>query len=265
MSAAEQNQDKLLAGFWERYGAVRVGPRPKHVVLRTAFNAAISDGHWPPGARLPTETELVDCTGYSLGTVQRAMRALAEQGVVERRRRKGTYVACRRRQLESPWHCRFLGDDGETFLPVFTTVVGRTVTDREGPWSNALGQGDENIVRIDRHMEINSEFTVYSEFYVREQQFPQFMEMPAETLSGADLKSLIIATVGAPLTAIREKLRISRFPRYVCSEIDVPDGTAGIHVQATAEARNALPVYYQELFVPPTERRLYVESRMPLS
>lgn len=265
MSTAEQKQEKVLDRFWEQYGEARIGDGPKHFVVRAAINAAIADGHWPPGAKLPTEAELVDCTGYSLGTVQRAMRALAEQGVVERRRRMGTYVASQRRQLESPWHCRFLGDDGETFLPVFTTVVGRMVTDREGPWSRPLGQGDENVVRIDRHMEINSEFTVYSEFYVLEHQFPRFMELPAEALSGADLKSLVIDTVGRPLSAIHEQLRISQFPRYVCREIDVPDGTSGIHIQAIGYAGSSQPVYYQELFVPPTERRLYVDSRMPLS
>lgn len=259
-----QHRDRIET-FWQRYGATQVRHGPKHAVLFAALSAAIVDGYWVPGSKLPTEAELVAASGFSLGTVQRAMRALADRGVVQRRRRHGTYVASPRRQLDSPWHCRFLGDDGKTFLPVFTTVIGRQVTEREGPWSRPLEQNGQQVVRIDRHMEINSEFTVFSEFYVRVDRFPQFVEIPMEQLSGTNLKGMVIDTVGAPLSSIREQLRMIRFPGHVCSEIGVPEGTSGIHIQAIACARDELPVYYQEFYVPPTERRLYVESRMPLS
>lgn len=253
-----------LETFWQLYAPTESNGVPKHAALRAALSAAITDGFWERGAKLPTETELAASSPYSLGTVQRAMRDLAEQGLIERRRRRGTYVPDHRRQLDSPWHCRFLADDGLAFLPVFTTVIGRSVTDREGPWSHPLEQNGEKVVRIDRRMEINSEFTVYSKFFVRADRFSRFLDATFEELSGANLKALVIRTVGAPLTNMKEQLRMVQLPAEVCEEIAVPLGTTGLHIQATAYA-NDLPAYYQELYVPPTERRLYVDSRTPTS
>jgi len=48
---------------------------------------------WPPGTRLPNEAELAQTFGCARVTVNRALQALAEAGIVERRRKAGTHVA----------------------------------------------------------------------------------------------------------------------------------------------------------------------------
>lgn len=48
---------------------------------------------WLPGELLPTEVELAAYFGCARATVNRAMRELAEAGLVERRRKAGTRVA----------------------------------------------------------------------------------------------------------------------------------------------------------------------------
>jgi len=53
----------------------------------------IQDGTWPEGELIPTECELAADLGCARATVNRAMQALAETGVVERRRKVGTRVA----------------------------------------------------------------------------------------------------------------------------------------------------------------------------
>ncbi|MEP1519613.1 GntR family transcriptional regulator [Ascidiaceihabitans sp.] len=49
-------------------------------------------GIWAPGSLLPTEIELAAEFGCARATVNRAMRELAEQGLVERKRKSGTRV-----------------------------------------------------------------------------------------------------------------------------------------------------------------------------
>lgn len=74
----------------------------------------IQTGFWQEGQLIPTETELAAELGCARATVNRAMQALAETGVVERRRKVGTRVAAHprvqlvrsllRRELESTGH-----------------------------------------------------------------------------------------------------------------------------------------------------------------
>jgi GntR family transcriptional regulator, histidine utilization repressor len=60
---------------------------------------------WLPGDMIPNETDLAEEFGCARATVNRAMRALAEEGLLERRRKAGTRVALnpiRKATLEIP-------------------------------------------------------------------------------------------------------------------------------------------------------------------
>jgi GntR family phosphonate transport system transcriptional regulator len=56
----------------------------------------IADGTYPPGARLPGETEIALSQGVHRHTVRRALATLAERGLVRAERGSGTYVETQR-------------------------------------------------------------------------------------------------------------------------------------------------------------------------
>jgi GntR family histidine utilization transcriptional repressor len=64
-----------------------------HQRIFNDIQAAILDGTWPPGHRIPFETELSQQYQCSRMTVSKALSALAERGMIIRRRRAGTFVA----------------------------------------------------------------------------------------------------------------------------------------------------------------------------
>jgi len=53
----------------------------------------ILSGAWAPGRRIPSELELAETYGCSRMTVNKALSTLADEGLVERRRRAGSFVA----------------------------------------------------------------------------------------------------------------------------------------------------------------------------
>ncbi|MDZ7710284.1 MAG: GntR family transcriptional regulator [Roseovarius sp.] len=55
----------------------------------------ILSGTYPPGSRLPRDVDLAEELGCARTTVQRAMRALADEGLIERKRKGGTRVLAR--------------------------------------------------------------------------------------------------------------------------------------------------------------------------
>lgn len=56
----------------------------------------ITRGDWPPGVLVPAEADLATEFGCTRVTVNRAMQALADAGLLERRRKAGTRVVQRR-------------------------------------------------------------------------------------------------------------------------------------------------------------------------
>jgi GntR family histidine utilization transcriptional repressor len=78
---------------------------PSWQAVRDRLHRRILEGHWRAGDRLPRDADLAREFGCARGTVQRAMRDLAEAGLVVRRRRGGTRLAevpVRRVRLEIP-------------------------------------------------------------------------------------------------------------------------------------------------------------------
>ena len=64
-----------------------------HKRIRADISERILSGEWPPGHRIPFEHELTAQYGCSRMTVNKALEPLAEQGLIVRRRKAGTFVA----------------------------------------------------------------------------------------------------------------------------------------------------------------------------
>lgn len=67
-------------------------PIPIYYQLKQLLLEGIIEGRYGPGDRLPTEHELCELYGISRTPVTRALTELAEEGVILRQRRKGTFV-----------------------------------------------------------------------------------------------------------------------------------------------------------------------------
>lgn len=66
---------------------------PLHQRIRAEIEAKILAGTLAPGDRLPTEHELMAAHGCARMTVNKALSALVAAGLVERRKRAGSFVA----------------------------------------------------------------------------------------------------------------------------------------------------------------------------
>jgi GntR family transcriptional regulator, histidine utilization repressor len=61
--------------------------------VQTELLRRINEREWPPGSLVPNEADLAEEFGCVRTTVNRAMRDLAEAGLLDRRRKAGTRVA----------------------------------------------------------------------------------------------------------------------------------------------------------------------------
>lgn len=236
--------------------------RPKYQRLAQALVEGIRRGVWSPGDQLPPEEALAELTPFSLGTVQRALRDLADQGLVIRQHGLGSFVADSPRQLQDPWHCRFLAEDGETVLPIFSQALARVADASDGPWRRALG-ADADVMRLDRVIVVNDEFRIFSRFYADRRLLSQMWEMPMQQLHGANFRQLIVSECRLPITEITRLVTVMPFDDETCEQIGVPTGSSGLRLQAIGRAGRNLGVYYQEFFIPPTRHPLQVPEHQP--
>jgi GntR family transcriptional regulator len=60
--------------------------------LAAGLRARITQGEWPPGTALPAEAALAREHGVALGTLRQALALLVDEGLLERRHGRGTFV-----------------------------------------------------------------------------------------------------------------------------------------------------------------------------
>lgn len=244
----------------EKYAPREMPGVAKYAQLRETLVAAIRGGHWKPGSQLPPERELTRMTGFSLGTVQRALRELAEAGLLVRSQGSGTYVAEGRGSIDEPLHLRFMGrDDEPTFLPLYPKVLARKRIEERGPWSEWLRQTGADIVRISRRISVNGEFDLFNRFYFNAGTFPGIASAALSTLDGANLKQMLANEIRMPVTEVRQRVSFVKFPEAAAAAAGVKTGTRGMLLESAAMGGRE-PLYFLESFIPPNDRRLDVSS-----
>ena len=73
--------------------ASRSGPGAPYTRVKQHLKDGLAKGQWPAGALMPSEAELVAQFGVSRMTVNRALRELQAEGLVERTQGVGTFAA----------------------------------------------------------------------------------------------------------------------------------------------------------------------------
>lgn len=246
--------------FFEKYKPGAPSRAPKHAILREALIAAIADGYWRSGDRLPTESELTELTPYSLGTVQRAVQALVAAGLVTRRQGSGTFVAPPDRHISGPWLFRFLDREGKAFAEMKTRVISRRSVAMDGPQYEWLSMGErgKRLLEIDRLVNADG-CAIYNRYYVDPERFPVLASTPLRRLHGANFADVIQRTYGLPIRQVARSVQCAPLPGEACDAMGLPLHSLGLIAEITASAANR-PVFYQQLFVPPLAGKLFISD-----
>jgi GntR family transcriptional regulator len=239
-------------------GSLKGGPRvPKYVVLSDQIVDEIEAGNLKPGERLPGEADMAAKLPASLGTIQKALSRLVEQGMVVRRHGTGTFVADGHRRLIDLRHFRFLDDDGETLLPVFATVQDIYLTGDEGPWRDFLG-AEGACVCVERKINVNSEFACFSRFYVPSENYVDFESVDYHVLNNVSIRAFLKDHYGVATARVNEEVAAETMHDDICKKMRLGLKTTGLVYHLRAYSYRDEPVSYQTVYIPPNCRRLEI-------
>lgn len=246
-----------IVKFFDR--SIRPG-LPKYIVLRDAIILGVASGRLLPGQRLPNEQVLAEVLPISLGTIQRGLRQLVGEGIVQRRHGQGSFIVGRGRDagMAHPFHCRFMDGSGSSYLRVFPEIIGRSRLSVPDEWSHELHASEG--VEITRRIRIDTEFSVYSSFIVDGGRLPLFAQLPLKELNGENFKDVIFRSCGQMVHRIDIRLRQLPASAEVAEIVEVAPGTLCTSMKSVAHLGENDPIYFQQILFPPTNRELHIVS-----
>lgn len=237
--------------------------KTKYQVASDTLLADIESGKLRPGDRLPSEEQLVSQLGFSLGTVQRALRDLAELGVVERIHGSGTYVSGARPPEDHLRHFRFRAEGAEALLPVFFETESLAHTKSKGPWSEFLEDDRQGYVKIQRLISVNREFEIFSELYLPATKFSSLLDIEPSGLDGVSIRDMLAEKFNTPTLKTDQFIACGIFPPRVTRLVDMPIGMFGVILTIKSETYRRAPIIWQRAFVPPSDRQMEIVTEAP--
>lgn len=152
--------------------------RPLYQQIKEALLSRIVSGMWPPGTYIPSESALSQEYGVSVGTLRKAVDALANEHVVIRHQGKGTVVATHDSDRALFQFFHYVRFDGSRSLPV-SQVLLRQRRQATAEEANALAlEEGANVIHIQRIRMLDDEPALLEDLVVDADRFPALEEEP---------------------------------------------------------------------------------------
>lgn len=236
---------------------------PKHARLRQAVIDAVEAGELALGSKLAGERELSVALGLSLGTTQKALGRLMDEGFLVRRQGHGTFVGSTRQPIAGSWHFRFVPPEGGREMPVFATLLERRLETATGAWSTVLGDDPKGYVMLHRRLDIGGKFACTSRIYLQASRFARLLRMAEKRVDDINLKAVLASTFAAPTLQSDGLARLAPLDAPDARILSVAPGTIGLHVAITGRSFGRQPITFQHMCVPPTPYALKFDFNPP--
>ena len=214
----------------------------------------IETGALREGDRLPSEGELAASHGVSVGTVQKALMQLVHSGLITREQGRGTFVSGTRVAPADVRYLRFRDADGNE-LPSYVHARSVKRLKRKGPWSEFLD--GEGYVRIDRVISVGGRFDLYSEFWLREEDFAELGGVDRAALE-KNLRELVAQRLSLPTQRVDQWIRFDTLPSAAAQELKLESGQPGFIMELRGYTLRNRPLYYQSICSGPFSERLVI-------
>lgn len=247
-------RSKALADFY-RSAADELGP--KRNKLYHAMLKMIEQGFWYPGDRLPTDIEFTEFLPLSLATVQAALKLLAEQEILVRKKKQGTFVASEDHLSRDLVFFRFVKPGSSALLDIKDVNYSVEETGDQGPWGDYLGQRDRYI-RLNRTLEIEGEFRVRSEWYFANPRLRVLLDFQPESLQGIAVRTLLHLRFGLPTLGLEWQSSFETFDTNLAHELAVAQAVTGQRYDIRIRTIGDEPLSFHRFWIPPNDYTLLI-------
>lgn len=219
---------------------------PLYYQLENLLREKINSGSFAPGDRLPTESDLIVEYGVSRITVRQALQALADEGLIERRQGRGTFIAERRtRKRKFAGVTHLTGSLDELIemgreTPVQLLEMNRVEADVHEAELLGLKKG-EPVYRIKRlRLRDDQPYSLILNYLPAEIG----ARLTREELSHGVLLQLLETKFGLHLTEARQQITAELADPYVAQLLKTRVGAPLLAIERTVYDQTGRPVEY---------------------
>ena len=234
------------------------GPGPKRARLYRAILKMIAQGFWNAGDRLPTDVEFARVLPLSVATIQATLNALAEQGILTRKQREGTFVASENvLPRDFAYFFRFSKSNGEGLAGLTEVLAKIEEISGTGIWSEFLGPR-EHYLRFTRIAEIDEAFRVLSKVYLAEPRLWALLDLPPSSVRNLNLRSVLQLRFGLPIVSLDWRVGFTTFDVQTCKATRTARGTVGQRFDVRMRTVDGKPLGLHRLWVPPNDYTMII-------
>ncbi|WP_410216862.1 GntR family transcriptional regulator [Paracoccus sp. (in: a-proteobacteria)] len=220
--------------------------------IRAEVLGRIRSGEWAPGTMIPTEQTLAAEMGCARATVNRAMRELADSGIIQRRRKVGTRVSAtaeRRTTLRLP----AIREEIEIMGAACTYIM--TECSLRAPSPQAM-----RALQVDADHEL---LLVTSRYLADERPHcaetvwlnPRAIDLPDATLFAEEPPQEWLART-LPVAQVSVSVLAESADGTSAVDLDVEPGTSVLAIERV-NSLNGLPVSFTRQFYAPRHRLVF--------
>jgi GntR family transcriptional regulator len=234
------------------------GPVPLHHQVYLDLCAALDEGEWRLGDRLPPERELVERYGCSLITVRRALSELAREGRLERARGRGTFV--RRPPIIRDIAARagFADEMRARGLQPYATVVSARLELASAPLAAALRVATGAPVHyLERVRGADRVPYLLEQAHLSAERFPGLLD---EDFTVESLYDVLERRYGVAIARTRETISAVVPGAREAGLLGLRSAAPAICLEGTASDTDGAPVEHSRTIVSPEHARYFIET-----
>jgi GntR family transcriptional regulator len=228
---------------------------PLYKEVRRRLLGAVSAGEWKPASAIPSERELAQRFGVSVGTVRKAIDELSADNVLVRRQGRGTFVAVHNRDRMMFHFFHIVGRDGAKETPDVRLLSFRAArADAREAAALALAPG-EAVFRIRNVLSLGGRPVIYDSISIPRAKF-RGLTMRAFRGRPSTIYHLYQAAFGITVLRSLERLSATVADAEAAGVLGVPRGAPLLEIERVAVTFNDAPVELRRSLVD-TSRHQY--------
>jgi GntR family transcriptional regulator len=208
----------------------------------------LMDAEWPQGAPIPTETQLAQRYGVSVGTVRKALGELVAERVLVRRPGLGTFPARHDRDSMLETFFNIVNSRGEKEFPASELLsFRRTAADMNVARHLRLEQGAP-VIAFDNLLRLEGHAVIHDGIAVPQAIFPALDETLLRQRN-MTIFALYQTRCGVTVTRLEEWIRAAAVPPAAARYLGLSKSAPVLAIERVAHTYDGTPVEYRQRYI----------------